>query len=174
MKIAYFLLGFICFPASAEVLSSAANGFVIRLETTVNVDNTTAYQQFLNVAQWWDAAHTYYGKSENLTIDAVAGGCFCEISGENQVLHMSVSYVDPGKEIRMVGGLGPLQMLGVHGGMSWKFEQTETGSTKITHQYQVSGYVDGGLDKFANIVNEVQAGQLEQLRLKLEATERTQ
>jgi len=174
MKLAYFLLGAICLPVNAEVLSTAPNGFVIHLETTVKVDATTAYQQFLNVADWWDAAHTYYGKSENLSIDAVAGGCFCETFGENQVLHMTVSYVEPGREVRMTGGLGPLQMLGVHGGMSWKFEELENGVTKITHRYQVSGYVDGGLDKFAKFVNKVQAGQLEQLRQKLAGNEFTQ
>lgn len=169
MKIAYFaFISFILLPASAEVLSSSSNGFVLQVETEVNVDTSEAYQQFLDVAQWWDAAHTYYGKSENLFIEAVAGGCFCEVSGDNQVLHMTITYVEPGKEIRMVGGLGPLQMLGVHGGMSWKFEQVANNGTKIIHRYQVGGYVDGGLDKFASIVDKVQAGQLEQLRKKLQ------
>ena len=165
MKLAYLaLVSFLILPAGAEVLSSSSNGFVIQLETTVNAKPSRAYHQFLNVAQWWDAAHTYYGKSQNLSIDAVAGGCFCEVSGDKQVLHMTITYVDPGKEIRMTGGLGPLQMLGVQGGMSWKFELMENNTTKITHRYQVGGYMDGGLDKLASIVNQVQAGQLEQLR----------
>ncbi len=168
MKLTYYaFISFLLLPAGAEVLSSGPNGFNLQLETTVNVNTTKAYQQFLDVAQWWDAAHTYYGKSENLSIDAVAGGCFCEVSGDRQVLHMTITFVEPGKEVRMVGGLGPLQMLGVHGGMSWKFEQAEDNKTKITHRYQVTGYVEGGLDKFASIVNEVQAGQLAQLRKKL-------
>ena len=68
-----------------------------------------------------------------MTIEAKAGGCFCEKSEEKEVLHMTVSYVEPNKEIRMVGGLGPLQMLGVHGGMSWKFEAIDANTTKILH-----------------------------------------
>jgi hypothetical protein len=31
---------------------------------------------------------------------------------------MAVSYVEPNTELRMIGGLGPLQIMGVQGGMS--------------------------------------------------------
>lgn len=150
-----------------EVISKANNGFVIRIEVQVPVDTKTAYQQFLNVSQWWHPDHTWFGKSENLTIDAKVGGCFCEIDGNKQALHMLVSYVEPNKEVRMTGGLGPLQMLGVHGGMSWKFTNIEAQKTQITFQYQVTGYLDGGLDKLANIVNKVQVLQINRLKEKL-------
>lgn len=153
----------------AEVISSAANGFTIQIERQVAVKPAAAYQQFIEVGDWWNADHTYYGKSDNLTIDAKAGGCFCEIEGDKQVLHMTVSFVEPGKEIRMIGGLGPLQMMGVHGGMSWQFVPVGKNNTKIIHRYQVTGYMEGGLDKLAPIVNKVQTLQVDLLVKKLNA-----
>ncbi|QBG37359.1 SRPBCC domain-containing protein [Litorilituus sediminis] len=155
-------------PAShSEVISKADNGFVINIEVQVPVDTETAYLQFLKVSQWWHPDHTWFGKSENLTIDAKVGGCFCEIEGDKQALHMLVTYVEPNKEVRMTGGLGPLQMLGVHGGMAWKFTHIDADKTKISFQYQVTGYVEGGLDKLADIVNKVQALQINRLQEKL-------
>jgi len=166
MKSLYFLL-FLPFNLSAEVLSSSANGFTIQIERQVAAEPATAYQQFIKVGDWWNADHTYYGQSANLTLDARAGGCLCEIDGDKQVLHMTVSYVEPGKEVRMIGGLGPLQMMGVHGGMSWQFVPVGKSETKIIHRYQVTGFMDGGLDKLAPIVDKVQTLQVELLVTKL-------
>ncbi len=80
---------------------------------------------------------------------------------------MTVSYVDPGVEIRMVGGLGPLQMMGITGGMSWKFDSLAAGKTKITHRYQVTGYAKEGFAKLAPIVDSVQSSQLDALVSKI-------
>lgn len=173
MKSLYFLL-LLPLNLCAEVLSSGDRGFTIQIERQVEVEPAAAYQQFIKVGDWWNAEHTYYGKSENLSIDAKAGGCFCEIEGDKQVLHMTVSYVEPGTssnnpEIRMIGGLGPLQMLGVHGGMSWQFVSVGENKTKIVHRYQVTGYMEGGLDKLAPIVDKVQQMQVDSLARLLEA-----
>jgi uncharacterized protein YndB with AHSA1/START domain len=161
----------ISFNLSAEVSSSDNHGFVIKIERVVDVDQQTAYQQFLNVGQWWNDEHTWFGKASDMSIDAKAGGCFCEKQGNKEAVHMMVSYVEPNKEIRMTGGLGPLQMLGVHGGMSWKFEQTADNKTKITHHYQVVGYMQGGLKGLAPIVDKVQTTQVEGLVKKLSASQ---
>ncbi|MCW8832418.1 MAG: SRPBCC domain-containing protein [Colwellia sp.] len=167
MKQFLFFLTFLSFELAAEVVSSGDNGFIIQIEKTVDADNNTAYQQFLRVGEWWQDDHTWFGNSAYLSIDAKAGGCFCETDGESQALHMTVSYVVPGIEIRMIGGLGPLQMMGVNGGMSWKFDSVGKGKTKITHRYQVSGYVKGGLGKLATIVDNVQASQVAALTNKI-------
>lgn len=155
----------VCTPLQvfSEVLSKSPHGFTLQIERNVNVSHQQAYQQFLNIAEWWNADHTYFGKSENLFIEGKAGGCFCEIEGDKQVLHMTVTYVEPNKEIKMVGGLGPLQMMGISGGMSWKFESLGNNKTKIIHRYQVNGTIDGGLDKLAPIVDQVQTIQVNAL-----------
>ena len=157
------------FPLSlgAEVLTTASDGFLIKIEREVAVTPQQAYEQFISINDWWISGHTYFGEAKNLSIDPKAGGCFCEIKGDKQVLHMTISFVDPGKEIRMVGGLGPLQMMGVHGGMSWKFENLDEHKTKIIHQYRVVGSSDQALNKLAPIVDKVQSQQVDALVKRL-------
>ncbi|TPH18146.1 SRPBCC domain-containing protein [Litorilituus lipolyticus] len=164
MKYLFMLLLLINGTCFAKVISKASNGFSIKIETKVPVNNEVAYQQFLKVGKWWHPDHTWFGKSESLTIIPEVGQCFCEKNGDKQALHMTISYVDPNKEIRMIGGLGPLQMLGIHGGMSWKFEPVTDSTTKIIFTYQVSGYMDNGLDSLAPIVDKVQGIQLARLK----------
>ena len=153
----------------ADVTHRGETGFNLRITGEVDVSPAEAYKQFLNVSDWWVASHTWFGSAENLSIDARAGGCFCEIEDDKQVLHMLVTFVNPGEEIKMVGGLGPLQMMGIHGGMSWRFEPAD-GGTRIVQTYNVTGYAPGGLKDLAEIVDAVQTGQLKSLVASLEGT----
>jgi len=100
-----------------------------------------------------------------------AGGCFCEVDGEKSALHMIVSYVDPGKEMRMLGGLGPLAGLALHGAMSWRFEPLGSGGTRIIHTYRVAGYLPDGLDSLAPVVDAVQTNQVARLARALGASD---
>ena len=76
---------------------------------------------------------------------------------------MSVVYADPrGHSLRMVGGLGPLQALGVSGSMTWMLRGTP-GQTTIIFEYAVGGYMAGGLDKVAPMVDQVQDEQAQRL-----------
>ena len=153
--------------SNAAVLNSSTNGFVI--ESSVKVDSAPkrSYQQFLRINEWWDAEHSWFGSADNFSISAQVGGCFCEIDGERQVEHMRVAYIEPNEEIRLLGGLGPLQMMGVHGAMTWKFLPLNNGGTEIVHRYAVSGYLDSGLDKLAEVVDRVQTSQLQRLSDRL-------
>lgn len=154
----------------AEVINKSENGFNLKIESEVSVPPQSAYDQFLRVDEWWVDSHSYFGRRENFSIDARAGGCFCEIDGDRQILHMLVTGVIPGEEIRMVGGLGPLQMMGLHGGMSWRFVPTESG-TRIVQTYNVSGYAPGGLLDLADIVSAVQTSQQNALVQKINGVE---
>ena len=102
---------------------------------------------------------TWFGKASGLSIDPRAGGCFCERDGENEVLHMIVSFVRPGHALHMIGGLGPLQGLGLYGAMSWSFEPVGA-QTKIVHVYRVTGYYPDGLQALAPVVDGVQKLQV--------------
>ncbi len=144
----------------AEVVTQAHHGFHIKSTVTVPVSAMAAYEGFINIGSWWIEDHTWFGKAENLSLDPVAGGCFCEINGNQQVLHMTVSYVNPGKAVRMTGGLGPLQQMGVSGTLSYQFVGISDTETLIVQEYRVSGYYEEGLDTLAAIVDEVQTAQL--------------
>lgn len=159
---------FLSTASNAEVLESGKNGFTIESSSLVSVSSEQAYQQFLEINEWWNGEHSWFGSADNFYLEPKVGGCFCEIKGEQQALHMTVSFVDPGKELRMLGGLGPLHMMGIHGAMSWKFEAQENGKSKIVQRYAVTGFSEAGLDALAPIVDKVQTEQLQRLVAKLE------
>ena len=80
-------------------------------------------------------------------------GCFCESLGNGSgLVHMTVSFLNPGVMVRLTGGLGPLGLGGVTGNMTWEFDETEDG-TAVTLQYVVGGYMNGGLDVVAPAVD---------------------
>ncbi len=154
---------------TTEVIHKADHGFNLAITGTTKATPEQAYQQFLQVQDWWIASHTWFGKAENLSIDARAGGCFCEIEGQKQVQHMVVAMVNPGQEVQLLGGLGPLQMMGLHGAMSWKFEPLANGGTQITQSYNVSGFYADGLQSLAGVVDSVQTAQLNALIARLKS-----
>ena len=75
---------------------------------------------------------------------------------------MQVVFVDPQKVLRMTGGLGPLQGMGVFGSLDWVFE-SEPGGTRITLTYRVQGFTPDGFGKLAPVVAQVQGLQLQGL-----------
>lgn len=152
-------------PAQAKVLDVSADGFTIENSVTVPVDAMTAYRALVNdIGRWWPADHSWWGKAENLRIEARAGGCFCELNGEQQALHMTVSYVDPGKLLRMLGGLGPLQGMGLSGTLEWRFAPADkalpAAGTTITLWYRAGGYAPKDISGFVPVIDQVQGLQL--------------
>jgi hypothetical protein len=116
------------------------------------------------VGRWWDPAHTYSHDSKNLSIDARPGGCFCERLADNGgVQHAMVVLAIPGKTLRLVGGLGPLQDSGLHGSLTWDLADRE-GGTDATLTYSVGGYRQGGLQALAPVVDAVLSTQLRRLK----------
>lgn len=147
-------------PARAEVKDAKPGGFTLENTQWVPVDTRTAYTALVkDVGLWWPADHTWWGDAGKLSISDKAGGCFCERDGARQAWHMTVTFVDPGTLLRMTGGLGPLQGMGVDGALEWRFVE-EKGGTRITLWYRVGGYTPDDLGAFAPVVDRVQAQQL--------------
>ena len=152
--------------AYAEVTAAGDNGFSVHHTVPLDVSPAEAYRVITDeVGSWWIADHTWSGDSANLSIDARGGGCFCErLADGGSTQHMQVTWAQPGKELRMTGGLGPLQMMGVHGGMQWLLKPTKEGSV-LEYNYVVTGFSPDGLAGLAPIVDAVQGQQLEALRV---------
>jgi hypothetical protein len=155
------------FSSFAEVIKATDNFFHIKITADVNTNPSASYQQFIKVGEWWSSDHTWFGDAANMTIDARAGGCFCEKSNGNEVMHMLVTGVFPDQQIQMTGGLGPLQMMALDGAMSWQFRPGKNGGTEIIHEYRVTGGGQDDLPKFAEIVNKVQELQVSLLAKRL-------
>lgn len=146
--------------AQAEVKDVAPSGFTIENTQIVPVDATMAWAALVNdVGRWWPKDHTWWGDASKLSIQPRAGGCFCEINGEQQALHMTVTFVDPGKTLRMTGGLGPLQGMGVAGALEFRLAPVAEG-TRITLYYRAGGYTPDDLSKFVPVIDKVQGEQL--------------
>ena len=154
--------------ARADVASVGDNGFVSKNVVTVPVDAAKAYAALLDVAQWWDPAHTYSGDAANLSIEAKPQGCFCEkLPNGGFVRHMTVIFGAPGKMLRLEGGLGPFQSLAAAGILTWTFKSDEKGSTVVELVYTAGGYSPTGWKDLAAGADGVLRGQLERYQKRL-------
>jgi len=160
-------------PASAEVVNASPSGFEVRETVNLVVPPQIAFAAFGELPRWWDPKHTYGGKSENLTLDLVPGGCLCErFPDGGGIEHMRVTYVDPGKQVVLTGALGPLLYEAAAGVMDVQVKSTAGGS-QLTLDYRAAGFAKGGGDKLAVLVDQVLAGQMKRLRTYATARPKT-
>lgn len=167
-------------PAYAEVTAQADNGFAVRHTVTVSTDPDATFAMLRTPAKWWDKDHSWTGNSENLYMDAQAGGCFCELipneatteSGAPQrtlrgsVQHMQIVYVDPGNMLRLSGALGPLQAEAVTGTMTISLKAIK-GGTRLTFDYVVGGFMRTPMREMAGGVDAVVGAQASRLAMAL-------
>jgi len=155
------LLALATSPASAEVVDVADNGFTVREVVQVSTDAARAWAALVDVGKWWSPDHTYSHDAASLHLDAKAGGCWCEtLPGKGSVQHLTVLFADPGKMLRLSGGLGPLQALGVTAVMTWTFQPAENG-TAVEMTYAAGGYRPQGFKDLAPIIDRVLREQVE-------------
>lgn len=166
--IALILILFTATASQAEVTEVSEQHFVISINTTIDVPSSEAYDQFVQIGEWWQDSHTWFGDASKMIIESKAGGFFCERNGEQQALHMTISQIIPGKSIHMTGGLGPLSSLAVNGYMRWNFEATEDSTTKLKLNYLVTGFVNQKTADWAKAVDGVLMQQVENLTEKTE------
>lgn len=182
-------------PALAEVTEVDEHGFISVHELHIKALPARVFEALVEeIGLWWDPAHTYSGDAANLSFDCQTRRCrkptngqspgaeidpcgslflrskrpvaLCEDSGDGLfVRHMTVDFVQPPQALRLSGGLGPLQPLGVAGSMTFDLEETEAG-TKLSYRYRVNGR---NVTSWAEPVDRVQLGQLERLRRYVEA-----
>ena len=165
MKPTLFVLlaGLLAPGVQAAVLDASGSGFTLENQQDVPVDAGRAWRALVDeVDQWWPRDHTWWGQEAQLSITPRAGGCFCEVGagGRRQARHLEVVFVDPGRTLRMEGGLGPLQGMGLHGVLEFRFAPLEGGGTRITLWYRAGGYTPDDLAAFAPVVDRVQGLQL--------------
>lgn len=166
-------------PAWAEVVASTDADFVTRAEADVPAGPFAVWSALIAPAKWWNAEHTWSGKSANLYIDSQATGCFCELlsvpdgapegTRRGSVEHFHIIAVMPGKLLRMTGGLGPLQADPVRALLSISLNPGERGGTRITFEYKVVGLMTLKGGEIAPAVDKVLSEQLGSLATLLGA-----
>lgn len=156
-------------PISAAVVSIGPSGFVVTHEVPVKASPGAVYDALtVKVGRWWNPEHTYSKDAKNLSIAAVPGGCFCEkFPDSGGVQHMTVVYAAPGKALRMTGAIGPLQGSGLAGSMTWELAKTENGANLVV-TYGIGGYMAGGFEKIAPLVDAMLGEQVERFKAFVE------
>ena len=158
------VLSMLASPAAAEVVSAGPNGFHVRHSVQMVVPTDKAFSGFGQVATWWNKDHTYSGDSTNMSLALSPGGCFCErLPNGGGIEHMRVAYIDPGKRVVLTGSLGPLLYEATAGVMDLQFERSGGGS-KVTMDYKVGGFANGGAEKLAPLVDGVLGEQFKRYR----------
>ena len=155
-------------PAQAEVISATSAGFAVEAKAVVAVPPAEVYAALGRIGRWWESSHTYSGNAANMRLEPRIGGCFCETipADGGEIEHGRVIYARPGQTLRVQGGLGPLQSEGVLGTLTWQLRAVD-GGTEITQTYVAGGYMRGGFEAAAPLVDQVMATQFEGLRRHL-------
>jgi uncharacterized protein YndB with AHSA1/START domain len=150
-------------PAAAAVDGAGDSGFSVTETAHIAASPDQVYATLIVPSKWWNSAHTFSQDAANLTLDAKAGGCWCEtLPNGGSVMHMTVVYVAPGKALRLRGALGPFQGMGVDGAMTVTLKPAGDG-TDVTMTYAMGGYAKGGFADLAKAADAVLGEQLGRL-----------
>ena len=151
-------------PATAAVAAVGAAGFSLHIEIDSAREPAALWARTVRPQDWWDSGHTYSNDARNLSLALIPGGCWCEaLPGGGFVRHMEVAYAAPGKALRLIGGLGPLQGMGVSGTLSFVMRPAAAGHTLLVVDYVVSGFAAKGFDELAKGVDAVLSEQIGRL-----------
>ncbi len=151
-------------PVRAETSEVSPSGFTITYAVAVDADPQKVWQAFTQLPQWWNSAHTWSGQAANLSLDASAGGCWCEGWGNGaSAVHGRVLLAIPGSVLRLQAWLGPLQEMPVAGVLSFGTARRD-GATRLRVTYRVAGAPEAGLDKLAPAVDGVIGEQVKRLK----------
>jgi uncharacterized protein YndB with AHSA1/START domain len=154
--------------ARADVVTVDTAGFQIKNTLIIHSTPDKVYAALSEIGQWWNPAHSFSGKSANLSLQARAGGCFCEkLADGGSAQHMVVIYAAPDRELRLNGALGPLQTEAATGVLTLSLK-AKGHATELTEVYTVGGWTKGGWVTWASAVNAVLLDQITRLKSYVE------
>lgn len=152
-------------PAGATVVAAGDHGFEVSSSVNLVVPQQQAFEAFGAVGQWWNGEHSYSGDGKRMSLALRPGGCLCEpLDGGGGVEHLRITYLQPGERIVMTGSLGPLLNEATTGVMDIRFDRI-AGGTRVTMNYRVAGFANGGAAEMAGPVDRVLADQLKRYRM---------
>jgi uncharacterized protein YndB with AHSA1/START domain len=155
-------------PVAAGVIDVAATGFEVQETAHIAAPAAQVYAELTTPAHWWNSDHTFSGDAANLSLDAKAGGCWCEtLPNGGSALHLTVVEVVPGKVLRLRGALGPFQGGGVDGAMTWVLKTAGDG-TDVSLTYVLGGYHKDGFEQLSKAADGVLADQVARLKRYVE------
>jgi uncharacterized protein YndB with AHSA1/START domain len=155
-------------PVHADTSQVSASGFVSSYREEVKASTDEVWRAIVQLPRWWNGQHTWSGNAANLSLDAQAGGCWCERWGDGaSAQHGQVLMVQPGRVIILQARLGPLLDKPVQAVLTL-VTSVQDGKTLLRLNYQVAGGADAGLDKLATPVDQVLGLQFQRLKRLVE------
>jgi hypothetical protein len=150
--------------AWADVKASAPDAFLIEMTGEAPLAREAAWSRLVKISAWWSDAHTYSGTATSLSVDPVAGGCWCELWEGGEVEHGRVVLALRDQMLRFETALGPLQELAVTGVLTFTLSDGATpDATSIALQYRVTGGSLSNLAAIAPVVDGVISEQFKRL-----------
>ncbi|GAB3032474.1 SRPBCC family protein [Oleiagrimonas citrea] len=162
LVLACLLTPIFAIPARADVVQHAADGFHVHVQVDVAHAPKRVYADLLRIDRWWSSSHTFSGKAQNLSLQARAGGCFCEHWNGGSVEHARVIAALPGHALVLEGALGPLQTMAVEGVLRFALTPHD-GGTRVEVDYRVNGSSLSQLSDVAPAVDRVITEQVTRL-----------
>ncbi|WP_266184194.1 SRPBCC family protein [Dyella humicola] len=156
------LMGLSC-ATHAEVKETNADHLLLQDSRVVHAPPAKLYAALVDVGHWWSSKHTFSGEAGHLSLQAEAGGCFCERWNDQSVAHGHVIWANPSHLLRLDTALGPLQNMAVQGVMTFALKPAADGTT-LQFEYRVNGASQSGLDKLAPDIDGVMMEQLQRLQ----------
>ena len=148
------LLAVLPLAAGAEVKLAQTDAMLIEHRFTIAAPASKAWETLVHPERYWPADHTWSGKRESLSIDPVAGGCYCERWDGGSAVHGRVVMAVPGKSLVLNAALGPFLEMAISGILAIKLEERD-GVTTAVMTYRVSGDAEHKLDQLAPIVDQI-------------------
>lgn len=148
--------------ASAEVVSSSATHFTLRHTAESSMSASQMWDRLLQPSAWWHPDHTYSGSSQNLTLDAQAGGLWKETWDDNSVAHGEVLLIEKGKTLRLSAPFGPLQSVGAYSVWTISINALDEGCA-VTFSETAIGPPTAKLDELASAVDFVKSEAIRRL-----------
>lgn len=149
--------------AGAEIVSSSADHFTLKLEAHTELSPDKAWARLIEPASWWLPDHTYSGDSANLSLDVQAGGLWREDWDGGSVWHGTVIQAHEGEKLVLSAPFGPLQGLAVTSVWTISLAPAESGGTIITFDHVTNGTAASQLDEMAPAVDFVKSEALKSL-----------
>jgi uncharacterized protein YndB with AHSA1/START domain len=140
--------------SAAEMKFAAPDGMLIVHQFQILAPAAKVWESLVHPERWWPEDHTWSGKRASLSLDAKAGGCYCERWDEGSAQHGQVVMVVPGKMLKLDAALGPFLDMAISGVLSITLTEKE-GVTTADVSYRVSGDPAHKLDGLATIVDQV-------------------
>jgi uncharacterized protein YndB with AHSA1/START domain len=150
---AAFACALLAGAAEAEVTAGAPDHLAVKETAHIAAAPDKVYAALIHPGRWWNSVHSFSGDAANMSLDARAGGCWCEkLPHGGSAEHLRVVLAVPEKTLRLRGALGPFQGMASDGVMTVTLAPKD-GGTDLTLTYDLFGSIDGGFANMAPVVD---------------------